>query len=132
MTQATPHLTMAQSGPARQSEGLWTVPFEIANHGDSPVSLAAAWLPHGRFNCPQRSLGGSAPLPPGGRTELTFPVAFHEEAGTVVENAFVIVRLSWREEAWRVLARLTVTAGPAGEPRAVTELVTAHPVGFAG
>ena len=49
-----------------------------------------------------------------------------------MENCFVILRALWRDEAWRVMARLTVTTGDDDAPRAATQLVTAHRVGFSG
>ena len=112
------------------SSGRWSVPFTIANRGDTPVELIAAWLPHGRFRSAERQLSDSR-LPADGRTELSFEVQFDEQPGTEVVNAFVILQVQHREKVWRVLARLTVTADADGAPVAATQLITAHPVGFA-
>ena len=125
-----PPLDVQQAGRAQGSPGAWSVAFDVTNQGSEPVSLLGAWLPHGRFRCPERSLGGTPPLSAGQHTRLSFPVAFDEPPGTVVENAFVILRAEWGVQTWRVLARFTVTAGGAGEPQAVTEVVSAHRLGF--
>ena len=113
------------------SGGPWSVPFTIANRSDAAVELLAAWLPHGRFRSAERQLG-HFPLPADGRTELSFEVQFDEQPGTEVVNAFVILQVRHRGNVWRVLARLTVTAGADGALEAATQLVTVHPVGFAG
>ena len=52
--------------------------------------------------------------------------------GDVVENAFLITTVEWREVHWRMLARMTVRFGAEGAPTAVTELVTVQQVGFSG
>ena len=128
---AGPTLAIAQAGPASGVPGRWRVAFDVANRGDEPVELLEAWLPHGRFRCAEQPLGGLA-LPPDGRTTLAFEAAFDEPPGTEVENGFVILRVRWRGDVWRVLTRLTVTAGSDGAPLAATQLVSAHLVGFSG
>ncbi len=124
-----PALEVAQAGPASGGPGRWRVAFDVANRGAGPAVLLGAWLPHGRFRCPEQRLADLV-LPPGGAIQLAFGVAFDEQPATGVENCFVILRVRWREEAWRVMARLAVTAGRDGAPRAATQLVTAHRVGF--
>ena len=126
-----PSLEVAQAGPASGGPGRWRVAFDIANRGAGPAVLLGAWLPHGRFRSPEQPLADLV-LPAGGATQLAFEVAFDEQPATEVENCFVILRVRWREEAWRVMARLTVAARHDGAPRAATQLVTAHRVGFAG
>jgi hypothetical protein len=47
-----------------------------------------------------------------------------------VENAFLIVRVLWQEEPWRVFARLRVVFDEQGGPQTTTEVVTVQRVGF--
>ena len=124
-----PTLDVAQAGSASGGPRLWRVAFGVANRGGGPVELLAAWLPHGRFRCPEQQLADLV-LAPGATTQLSFEAAFDERPGTQVENCFVILRVRWREQGWRVMARLTVTARDGGSPLAATQLVTAHRVGF--
>ncbi len=126
-----PTLDVAQAGPASGGPRLWRVAFDVASRGSGPVALVAAWLPHGRFRCPEQQLADLV-LPAGGTTQLTFEVAFDEPPGTEVVNCFMILRVRWREEEWRVMTRLALTAASGGAPLAVTQLVTAHRVGFSG
>lgn len=125
------HVTQAQAA-AKRGDALWDVVFRVINGGGGDVSLLAAWLPHGRFRCAETPLEAMAPLGPGAEADVLFPVAFDEAPGVVVENCFIILRVAWQSDAWRVLARLTVTADNDGAPVAKTELVTVHPVGFSG
>ena len=126
-----PILDVAQAGAASGGPRLWRVGFDVTNRGAEPAALLAVWLPHGRFRCPRQQLADLV-LPPERTTQLSFEAAFEEPPGTEVENCFVILRVRWREEAWRVMARLTVTAGGDGAPLAAARLVTAHRVGFSG
>ena len=126
-----PAIDVVQAGPASGGPRRWRVAFDVANRGTGPVVLLGAWLPHGRYRCAEQPLADLV-LPPGGTTELAFEAAFDERPGTVVENCFVILRVRWRDEVWRVMARLSVTAAAKGEPRAAPQLVTAHRVGFSG
>lgn len=75
---------------------------------------------------------GKPKLMPGQSVQLEFSVACGEPPGTVIENAFLILRVLWLEEAWWVFARLRVVIDSEGGPRAETETVTSHPVGFSG
>jgi hypothetical protein len=48
----------------------------------------------------------------------------------VVENAFLILRVLWRDRPWRIFARLRVVVDQHGVPENRTEVVTTQPVGF--
>ena len=126
----SPSISVLQSGRASGGPDAWRVVFDVRNTGDGPVELLEAWLPHGRFRAEAVPLGHHAPLAPGAGVRLTFTVGFDEPPGELVENAFVILRVRWRSEEWRVLTRLAVTADADGSPAASTELITAHAVGF--
>ena len=96
------------------------------------MTLLAAWLPHARFRADEQSSEGETPLAPGGSVTLGFDAEFDEPPNTEVENGFVILRVEWNGERWRVLTRMTVASGPSGEPDARVETVSAHRVGFSG
>jgi hypothetical protein len=106
------------------------VAWQIQNLGQQPLRLLAARLPHGRFRSEERELIPTPELLPGERAQLEFPVACSELPGTVVENAFLILRVLWLEEPWRIFTRLRVVFAAQGEPRTTTELVTVQRVGF--
>ncbi len=127
---ANPSITVLQTGVASGGAGAWDVAFEVRNEGDGQVELLEAWLPHGRFRAEAVPLSGQAALGSGASVLLEFTVGFDEPPGELVENGFVILRVRWQGQEWRVLTRLAVTAGSDGSPVAVTELITAHPVGF--
>ena len=99
--------------------GNWLVAWEVTNLSDEPLVLEDAWVPHGRFRG-----DGHTPLDvhidPGQSSRITLTVTAHEPAGTVVENAFLILRVSRR---WRVFARMRVVFD-AAMPRPIVEAVT--------
>ena len=116
-----------RAGPASDR---WLVAWHIQNLGQQPLQLLAARLPHSRFRSKERELDPRPKLLPGENTRLEFLVACSEPPGTVVENAFLILRVLWLEEPWRVFARLRVVFDGQGEPQTTTEMVTLQPVGF--
>jgi hypothetical protein len=69
-------------------------------------------------------------LLPGESARLALAVACREPAGTVVENAFLILRVLWGEQPWRIFARLRVVFDQHEVPENSTEMVTTQPVGF--
>ena len=125
-----PSISVLQAASASGGPGAWHVAFDVRNTGDGPVRLLEAWLPHGRFRAEAVPLAAQPPLASGAIVRLEFTVGFDEPAGELVENAFVILRVQWEGQEWRVLTRLAVTADADGSPAASTELITAHPVGF--
>ncbi len=126
----SPSISVLQTSRASGEPGAWQVAFEVRNTGSEPVELLEAWLPHGRFRAEAVPLSAQPPLASGASTRLEFTVGFDEPPGEYVENAFVILRVRWENEEWRVLTRLAVTADADGSPIASTELITTQPVGF--
>ncbi|HEV8711335.1 MAG TPA: hypothetical protein VGX03_00700 [Candidatus Binatia bacterium] len=108
----------------------WLVAWHIRNLGQHPLRLLAARLPHSWFRSEERELVPIPHLLPGERAQLEFPVTCSGLPGSVVENAFLIVRVLWQEEPWRVFARLRVVFDEQGGPQTTTEVVTVQRVGF--
>lgn len=108
----------------------WLVAWHIWNLGQQPLQLLAGRLPHSRFRSEERELDPRPKLLPGESARLEFAVACSELPETVVENAFLILRVLWLEKPWRILARLRVVFDEQGGPQTTTEVVTVQPVGF--
>ena len=126
-TNETPRLHIApfaQEG----SRGNWIVHWYVRNEGTRKLRLIAAIQPHTQFRTPDTAI--ERDVASGAETEIALPVRFNEMPGTVVENPFLILRLADGDQEWRVLARVSVTAGPRGEPIAGnTVSITTHRVG---
>jgi hypothetical protein len=108
----------------------WLCTWRIQNLSPEPLQLMAAGLPHSRFRSEEQELSPAPKLLPGENARLVLTVACCEPAGTVVENAFLILRVLWREQLWRILARLRVVFDQHSVPENSTEVVTTQPVGF--
>ena len=117
---------------AGAAQGQRLAAWRLHNLGQELVVLLSAWLPHDKFANPHQEIDPPVRLAPGGSTLLELPVACNELSGSVVENAFVILRLLWREQPWRAFVRLRVTVDNARTPQYSCESVTVHPVGFSG
>lgn len=108
----------------------WLVVWRIRNLGQWPLQILSGRLPHGQFRCQEREWSPVPSLLPNETAELAFAVACGEPPGTVVENAFLILRVLWLEEHWRAFARLRVAFDELGGPRSITEVITTHKIGF--
>jgi hypothetical protein len=109
----------------------WRVTWRIADLGDEPLTLLAAWQPHGRFRAAEQPLDPPPRLEPGEATRLLLTVVCAGTPGEVVENAFLILRVHWGDASWRVLTRLTLRFGDDRVPTIVPEAITTQPIGFA-
>ena len=110
--------------------GRWLVAWRVQNLSRQPLQLLAARLPHSRFRSAERALVPIPKLLPGESAQPEFSVACSGRPGTVVENAFLILRVLWLEEPWRIFARLRVVFDEQGGPQTTTEVVTVQRVGF--
>jgi hypothetical protein len=115
---------------AASAPGRWLCTWRVRNCGQEPLQLLSAGLPHSRFRGEEQELSPAPQLLPGESVRLALAVACREPAGTVVENAFLILRVLWRERLWRIFARLRVVFDQHSVPDNSTEVITTQPVGF--
>ena len=109
---------------------LWRVTWRIQNSGGEPLKILRARLPHSRFRSAEQELEPAPVLPPNESVHLELPVRCGEPPGTIVENAFLILRVLWQERPWLILVRMRVEFGDDSAPRTTTELITTQEVGF--
>jgi len=95
----------------------------MRNAGPAALGLEAAWIPHGRFRGDGRMLLSSE-LGARESRRLDFGVSAAEPPGTVVENAFLILRVSSEGRAWRIFTRMRIEFDAESTPRPIVELVT--------
>ncbi len=114
-------------GPAPDQ---WLVAWRIQNLGEEPLQILAARLPHGQFRRVEQELAPVLKLLPKESARFELEVTCSEPPGTIVENAFLILRLLWLREPWWVFARLRVVFDEQGGPQTMTELITTQRVGF--
>lgn len=126
-----PRVVVEQASRRRGPEpDRWLVTWSIQNLGQEPLQILAGRLPHSRFRGEERELAPIPKLLPSESAQLEFAVACNEPPGTVVENVFLILRVLWRDQIWRLLARFRVVFNEQGAPETITELVTTQMVGF--
>jgi hypothetical protein len=126
-----PNVVVESTCPGAATAGdRWLCTWRIQNLGPEPLQLLATGLPHSRFRSEEQELSPAPKLLAGESARLALAVACREPAGTVVENAFLILRVLWREQPWRILARLRVVFDQHGVPVNSTEVVTTQPIGF--
>lgn len=124
-----PRLTVVPVGVDRGAEG-WRVTCRLENRDARSVRVIGSRLPHGRFRGPERA--HDLALEPGAEARLELEVRCAEPAGSVIENAFLILRVAVDGEPWRLLARLTVRVDAEGAPIPTVEVLTSQRAGFSG
>jgi hypothetical protein len=127
---AGPRLRVEQESKAPGSRDQWVVGWRLQNLGVEPLEILTARCPHGKFRSKERELSPAPKLLPGESARVELAVACGEPPGTVVENAFLILRVLWRGKPWQVFARFTVVFDAEGAPESRTEHIAAQPVGF--
>ncbi|MDE0213895.1 MAG: hypothetical protein OXN22_07450 [Deltaproteobacteria bacterium] len=125
---AEPRVRVEQTGCAG-SDGGWRIAWRITNLTPSELRLLDARFPHGQFRSGLMELRDLT-IAPRSSIRLDAVVACQGGRGDVVENAFLITTVEWREVLWRILARMTVRFTADRAPAAATELVTVQRVGF--
>src|SRR6267142_2763575 len=104
-----PNVVIESACPSAASAcGRWLCTWRIQNLSQDPLQLLSAGLPHSRFRSEEQELSPASELSPSESAQLMLTVACREPAGTVVENAFLILRVLWRERLWRIFTRLRV------------------------
>ncbi|MBM2810599.1 MAG: hypothetical protein HW416_1358 [Chloroflexi bacterium] len=111
--------------------GFWRMAWRVRNVDVKEIRVLAGWLPHGKLHADRTQYAPPTIVRMGSHVNLPFLVRCQEEAGTVVENAFVILSVEWGGESWRIFARLRVTVDAGGAPSTTTVVITAQPIGYA-
>lgn len=125
-----PQVALRQlSAGAGSRSDLWVLVWSLQNLSPDPLHLVRARLPHGLFYCAEKELNPPLTLAPGAGGQLELMATCGETPGTVVENAFLILRAEWRQRSWWIFIRLRVIMEDRG-PKTITEAITIHPVGF--
>jgi len=103
----------------------WVVTWALCNSGPSFLELTDAWIPHGRFRGDGR-ISLAVAIAPGATHSQQFFVSADEAPGTVVENAFLILRVSIQGAAWRVFIRMRIAFDASAVPQPAVETITTH------
>jgi hypothetical protein len=106
--------------------GSWRVTFRVTNLLADTLLVEDAWLPHGRFRGTGHTPLGVT-VPAAEDVAVTLAVNSDEPAGTVVKNAFLILRIfdDSGERGWRVFTRMRIEFDGDGM-HPMIESITAH------
>jgi hypothetical protein len=127
LTPVEPRVSVVVADVQALGEGRWQVSWLVHNDGAAPLALEAAWIPHGRFRGDGR-LPVSGYLEAGASTRLTCSVTAQGEPDTVVENAFLILRVLSHGAPWRIFARMRIEFDRRAVPTPVVELITTQQI----
>ena len=128
-----PSIAVEQVEPSRsQNRGRWLFKWRVRNVTETPMSLLSVRLPHGKFKAEERKFGPGVKVAAQDHFILDLVVACQEPPKTIIENAFLILLVSWQKNQWRFFVRLQITIDQQGHPAATTESITVQQVGFSG
>src|SRR5207249_11196455 len=109
---------------------LWVFWWRHPKPPEEPVKFSGAQLSAGKFRSDERIFDPPLHATAGNNATIEMSVLCDEPAGTIVENAFLILLVEWLEASWRLFVRFRVTINQQGEPETATELITTQRVGF--
>jgi hypothetical protein len=133
-------MSVADEGPKIEVEQVergtsgerWLFKWRVRNVTATPMNLLSVRVPHGKFKAEERKFGPALKLAAQDHFILDLAVACEEPPNTIVENAFLILLVSWQENQWRLFVRLRIMVNEQGQPRTTTESITVQQVGFSG
>jgi hypothetical protein len=133
VSQDEPRIAVEELRRNRESgSDRWFFGWRIKNLTEQPIKFLAARCPHGKFRSGERIFNPPLYAAAGENATIEMPVLCNEPAGTIVENAFLILLVEWLENSWRLFVRFRVTINEKGEPETTTELITTQRAGFSG
>jgi hypothetical protein len=100
----------------------------LQNLGAEPLELEESWLPHGQFRGERQAFEPPVSLAPQGTLTHSREVDVAAATGSVIENAFLILRVRWQGKPWRVFARIRAAVALDHSIQPIVELVTVSPV----
>ena len=106
--------------------------WELVNRTDEPIEVLESWFPHNQFHRPRQAFAPALTLAPRMSIQLVADVTFAAAPREVIENAFLILRARYQDQAWRIFARLRIVCDDAGHPNPVVEALSAHPARISG
>jgi hypothetical protein len=110
-------IALASVAPDGSAQDHWLVTWLVVNASGGPLVIEDAWVPHGRFRG-EGHVRLAATVAPGATERLALRVRCMEPPGTVVNNAFLILRTS----IGRIFARMRIEVSDMPAP--VIEAVT--------
>ena len=131
MSRAGPKVTVGELRRNREvGSGRWLFAWHIQNCTQQPIKFLAARCPHGKFRSAEKIFDPPLDAAAGKNATIEMSVLCDEPAGSIVENAFLILLVEWLEASWRLFVRFRVTIDQQGDPETATELITTQRVGF--
>jgi len=128
-----PSIAVDQVEPSRsENSGRWLLKWRVRNVTETPMSLLSVRLPHGKFKAEERKFGTALKVAAQDHFIVDLAVACEEPPNTIVDNAFLILLVSWQENQWRFFVRLRIMVNEQGQPQTTTESITVQQVGFSG
>jgi hypothetical protein len=106
--------------------------WSLSNRSNESIEILEFWFPHDQFHRERERLQAPRRIRNGESLELAADVTFGAKPGEVVENAFLILRMRFRDRDWRVFVRLRIDADGDGQPNIQVERVSAQRVGVSG
>src|SRR5262249_2446549 len=110
----------------------WLLSCPIRICQQHPIKFLAAGCPQGKFRSDEEIFDPPLHALAGKNATIEMSVLCDEPAGSIVENAFLILLVEWLEASWRLFVRFRVTIDQQGEPETATELITTKRGGFSG
>lgn len=115
-----------------ETRGQWLLRWRLQNRTTKPLRLISVRVPHGKFKADERIFAPKVAIAAKDHADIQLSISCNEPPESIIENAFLIFAIEWREKRWRLFVRLQVKIDQGGFPETRIESITIQEIGFSG
>ena len=112
--------------------GRWSFKWRVQNKTTTAIRLLSVRVPHGKFRADKLVFAPALEIPAKENRDFQLSISCNEAPDSVIENAFLIFAVDWRNQQWRFFIRLQVEINRSGVPETSIESITIQRAGFSG
>jgi hypothetical protein len=112
--------------------GEWLFTWRVQNNTADPMRLLSIRVPHEKFRATEKTFERPLEISVGTSVTFDMTVFCNQPQESIVENAFLILLIDWRQAHWRLFVRLQIRVNKQAMPDTVIASITVQRVGFSG
>jgi hypothetical protein len=110
----------------------WLFRWRLQNQTTTPLRLLSVRVPHGKFKAEERIFAPVLEVAADESRDFQIPILCNEAPESIIDNAFLILAVEWRDQQWRFFIRLQVKINRSGVPETSIVSITIQRAGFSG
>ena len=110
----------------------WSFKWRVQNKTTIAMRLLSVRVPHGKFRAHEQIFAPALEIPAQENRDFQLSISCNEAPDSIIENAFLIFAVEWRDQHWRFFVRLQIKINRSGAPETSVESITIQRAGFSG